>query len=70
MRCVPMITDPAELEPFGQLEHGAALDERRIGVLGAEARRTGGGRDRRPCRGDAAADDPLAVIGLQPIDAR
>ena len=60
----------AKLETLGQVEDGPAVQQRREGLLRrqrCDARRRGVGG---PGRRDAAADDALALVGLQPIDAR
>ncbi len=65
--------DAAKLEPVGELQAGLALDEERQGLSAVELRNlveaeiaVEGGQDRGR---NQAADDALAVIRLQTIDA-
>ncbi|WP_445262828.1 hypothetical protein, partial [Pseudomonas sp. JAI120] len=57
-----------ELEAFGEIEDCLALDERGIGMVGGQVRRSDCRGVGDPCGRHAAADDPFPVIGLEPID--
>jgi hypothetical protein len=65
----PHDSGTAQLKAFGEVENGSALDQhcedsvrRQLGRFGRKGVRDPGGRD-------LAADDALARIGLQPINA-
>ena len=73
MRWSPMTRDAAKLEPVGELQAGLALDEERQGLAAVELRHlveaeiaVEGGQHRGR---NQAADDALAVIGLETVDA-
>ena len=65
----PHDPDAAELKAFGEVENGSALDQRGEGGVRRQLRRFGRKGVRDPGGRDLAADDALAGIGLQPIDA-
>ena len=52
-----------------QVQHGPAVEHGGPGIGRCESRRVARDGLRHPGRRDEAADDALAVIGLQPVDA-
>ena len=60
---------PVQLHPLGQPHDGLALQNEGMDLRRRELRRVVRQRGRDPGGRDPAADDALAVIGLQPVDA-
>ena len=73
MRWSPMTRDAAKFEPVGELQAGLALDEERQGLSAVELRHLVEAEiavEGRQHRGrNQAADDALAVIRLETVDA-
>src|SRR3546814_9341447 len=62
--------DAAELEALGEVEDGLAVDQGREGVIRCQSADSHRQRARDPGGRNLAADDALAVIGLEPVDPR
>ena len=65
----PHGSDAAKLKAFGKVKNGPALHQRGEGRVGRQFGRLGCKGVRDPGGRDFAADDALAGVGLQPIDA-